>query len=209
MTGKKPLSIETVLEDNSAIRDLHTLEKAGCNRNELITLLELAFLSDESWKTQIGMSLRNIKRAIAHIRHCADIIDRLNDSELMYRASIEHRLPGFVGLRESPTLAERLREYAAKLEMLRRVFGPKRSIRLQAWKAWIVAVVTEDTKRAHDWEISYLIAAVLDEPKYSADAHKAWRRKYVPLIAAMRKKVQDQRLKRPPASPPLNLSIPS
>ena len=28
---------------------------------------------------QIGMDLRGFKRAITYIRHCADVIDRLNE----------------------------------------------------------------------------------------------------------------------------------
>jgi hypothetical protein len=204
VTGKKPRSsVEAVLQGNVATRDLHILEKAGCNRNELITLLELAFLADESWETQIGMKLRDFKSAVTHIRDCANTIDRLNRSELIYRASIEHRLPGFIGLLEPPTLAERVREYANNLEWLRNVFGPKRSHRLHAWKAYIVAVVTEDTKKAHDLEVSSLIAAVLDNHTYSLDAHKTWRLKHPELIVEMRKILQDRRLvKRPFPSPP-------
>ena len=104
MTGKKPFSsIETVFQDHEALRHLQALVDAGCDRNELIMLMDLAFLADESWETQIGMRLRDFKGAITGIRHCADTIDRLNRSELIYRASIEHRIPGFVGLWESPS----------------------------------------------------------------------------------------------------------
>ena len=202
MTGKKPFSsIETVFQDHEALRHLQALVDAGCDRNELIMLMDLAFLADESWETQIGMRLRDFKGAITGIRHCADTIDRLNRSELIYRASIEHRIPGFVGLWESPTLAERLREYATVLDWLRRFFGPKRSIRLHVWKAWIVAVVTEDTKKPHDSEVSFLIAALLDNPKYSLAAHQRWRLKHLHHIEVMRKKLHDRRLKRAFLSP--------
>jgi hypothetical protein len=201
--GRKPLStVETVLEDHLADRHLQTLVDAGSDRNELITLMDLAFLADESWETQIGMKLRDFKRAMKDVRDCANKIDRLNRSELIYRAAIEHRFPGFVGLLESPTIAERLREYATMLDWLCRVLGPKRSIRLHTWKAWIVAVVTEGTKRPHDLEVSSLIAAVLDDPNYSLDAHKTWRAKHLPLIEMMKKKIQDQRLTKAFLSPP-------
>ncbi len=203
MTGKKPLStVETVLEDHLAAPHLQALVDAGCDRNELMTLMDLAFLTDESWEAQIGMKLRHFKAAINHVRHCAEIIDRLNRSKLIYRASIEYRIPGFVGLRESPTIAEQLRKYAIRLDWLRRMAGPKRSIQLHAWKAYVVAVVTEGTKKPHDLEVSSLIAAVLDDAKYSLDAHKTWRRKHLPLIEEIRKTVRDRRLKKAFSSPP-------
>jgi len=203
LTGKKPLStVETVLEDHLAAPHLQALVHAGCDRDDLLFALELAFLADESWETQIGMKLRDFKVAISHVRHCADTIDRLNRSKLIYRASIEYRIPGFVGLRDSPTIAEQLREYAIKLEWLRRISGPKRRIVLHTWKAWIVAIVTEYAKKPHDLEVSSLIAAVLNDLKYSQDAHKAWRLKHLPLIEMMREKVRDRRLKRAFLSPP-------
>jgi hypothetical protein len=201
--GKKRFSsIETVVQDDFARRDLQILVDAGCDRNDLITVMDLAFLADESWETQLGMKLRDFKVAISHVRHCADTIDRLNRSKLIYRASIEYRIPGFVGLRASPTLAERLREYATLLDWLRRVSGPKHSIGLHTWKAWFVAIVTEDTKKPHDLEVSSLIATILNDSNYSQDAHKAWRLKHLPIIELMREGVQDRRLKKAFLSPP-------
>jgi hypothetical protein len=203
MDGKKIRSdTERALQDHASLPHLQNLVDAGCDRDELLFALELAFLADESWETQLGMKLRDFKVAISHVRHCADTIDRLNRSKLIYRASIEYHLPGFVGLRESPTLAERLREYATMLDWLRRVSGPKRSIGLHAWKAYIVAVVTEGTKKPHDLEVSSLIAAVLDDAKYSLDAHKTWRLKQTDLIEQIREKVHYRRLKRAFLSPP-------
>src|ERR1700730_2017074 len=153
MGTKKPVSqIERILEDNASLPHLQALVDAGCNRNEVVIAMELAFLADESWETLMGMDLRSIKRAHAQIRDCADFIDRLNRSELIYRLSIEHRDPGFVGLHESPTLSERLREYVSLLDDRLRLFGPKRKIRTHVWKAWIVAHVVEDTKKPHDSE---------------------------------------------------------
>ena len=160
-----------------------------------MSLLELAFWSDESWKQLVGMDLRRFKREIGNIRHCADIIDRLNRSDLVYHVSVEVQLPQFIEVRRLQTLSEQLREYADTLDSLRRVFGPKSRPRLHAWKAWIVAVVTEDTKAPHDREVSALIGAVLDEPKYSEKAHQKWRLDHIDHIKLMRKKVLQRRPK--------------
>lgn len=197
MDRKESLShIECVLRDHVADKHLQALVKDGCNRDELISLMELAFFADESWKHLAGMDLRAFKRGINQVRHCAGLIERLNRSQLVYHASIEIRLPPFVSIQESPTLPERLRDYASKLDFLRSVFGPKHKRRRHAWKAWIVAIVTEDTKKPHDPEVSSLIGAVLDESKYSEKAHQAWRLEHSDLIEVMREKLQQHRRKK-------------
>jgi len=175
---------------------LQALVDAGCKRNEVMSLLELAFWTDESWKQLVEMDLPRFKREIRQIRHCADIIDRLNRSDLIYHASIESQLPQFVGLHKSRTLPEQLREYADALDSLRRLFGPKPKPRRHAWKAWIVGVVTEDTKAPHDRDVSSLIGAVLDDPEYSEKAHQKWRLDHTDLIELMRNQILQHRRKR-------------
>jgi len=205
MGSKKSLSeVERVLDDHASLSHLHALVKAGCDCKDLVSAMELAFLADEAWETLVGMELRSFKRELAHIRNCAGVIDRLSRSELIYRLSIEHSDPGFVRLHESPTLSERLREYVSLLDYGRKLFGPKRKISAHAWKALIVAHVIEDTKRPHDLEVSSLIAAVLDDPKYSEKAHQAWRLKYSDTIEKMvgtLRKHRDERRKILPPPP--------
>lgn len=185
-----------MLREHVALRHLQTLINAGCKREEVLSLLELAFWTDESWKQLVGMDLPRFKGEIRQIRHCADIIDRLNRSDLIYHASLEIQYPQFVELSKSRTLPEQLREYADSLDSLRRVFGPKPKPRRHAWKAWIVAVVTEDTKAPHDREVSSLIGAVLDDPEYCEKAHQKWRLDHTDLIERMRIKLLQNRLKR-------------
>lgn len=175
----------------------------GCNRCDLISTLQLGFLAAESWEELVGMNLRAFKRALGQIKNCAGVIERLNRSELIYRLSVEHRDPLFVGLREPPTLPERVREYAGLLDHRSKLFGPKRSIRAHMWKAWVVATVTEDTGHPHDAEVSSVLAAVLDAPKYSEKAHQAWRLKYRDFIEMMRAKLKEHRRKRASGSLPL------
>jgi hypothetical protein len=174
---------------------LDALVGAGCTRNEVISLLELAFWTEESWKQLVGMGLPRFKREIEKIRHSADIVGRLNRSELIYHATIEIQLPQFVQLHNPQILPEQLREYADALDYLRTVFGPRRKPRSHAWKAWIVAVVTEDTKAPHDHEVSSLIGAVSNDPDYSEKAHQKWRLDHADLIETMRNKVLQQRHK--------------
>jgi hypothetical protein len=197
MDSKKTLSeVESVLDEHVALPALQALEDAGCNRGELIGAMGLALLVNESWKGLVGMNLRGFKRAIKHIRDCADTIEQLNRSELIYRLSIDHRDAGFVGLHESPTLPERLRKYANLLDHRRQLFGPKRNFRSHAWKAWIVAIVTEDTGSPHDPEVASIIGAILGAQKYSEKAHQAWRLKYPNFIEMMRTKLKEQRFRR-------------
>jgi hypothetical protein len=188
---------ERLLEDRGGARkDLHTLVEDGCNQAELSSVLQLAFLANESWQALVGMNLRGFKTVLAEIKNCADIVERLNRSELIHRLSIEHRNPLFVGLHDSPTLPDRLREYAKRLDQQTELFGPKRNHRKHLWKALIVAIVTEDTKRPHDAEVSAIIAAVLKDMKYSEKAHQAWRLKHRSYIERMRA------LRKPPLMPP-------
>lgn len=191
----KSSTIESVLEDHGALQHLQALVDAGCKRNEVMSLLEFAFWTDESWMQLVEMDLPRFKREIRQIRQCADIIDRLNRSDLIYHVSIEIRLPWPAELHKYQTLPGQLREYADALDSLRRVFGPKSRPRLHAWKAWIVALVMEDTKAPHDREVSSLIGAVLDDPKYSEKAHQKWRLDHIDHIKLMRKRVLQRRRK--------------
>jgi hypothetical protein len=191
MSGKKiRRDIERALQDYAALPDLQALVDAGCDRKQIISYMGLAFWADDCWKTLMDMDLRGFKRALKQIRNCASMIDRLNCSSLIHDLSLETLDPRFVGLHESPTLPERLREYANKLDSLRGVFGLHQKLRLDAWKALIVATVTEGTKKPHDSEVSSMIAGVLNDPKYSLAAHSAWRRKHGHLIERMRKTVR-------------------
>ena len=197
MSVKKSRSdLETVLNDHSALQHLTTLVDAGCNRSELDSLLQLAFFADESWDALVGRNLRAFKGAIAQIRDCANVIEGFNRSELVYHATIEIGDPRFSRLSESPSLSERLREYAVGLDLLRVTYGPGPAIRRHAWKAWIVARVMEDTKRPHDREVASLIAAVSGEAEYSEKAHQAWRRDHRELIEKMHGKLLDRRRNR-------------
>jgi hypothetical protein len=197
MGGEKPRSeVESALDEHVALPALQALEDAGCNREELVGALGLSFLVNESWKGLVDMDLRGFKRAIKHIRDCADTIEQLNRSELIYRLSVEHRDAGFVGLHESPTLPERLRKYANLLDHRRQLFGPKRNFRGHAWKAWIVAIVTEDTGSPHDREVASIIGAILAPQKYPEKAHQAWRLKHQDFIEMMASKLKEQRFER-------------
>jgi hypothetical protein len=194
MKAKKPHSrTEDALADHVADSDLRALVEGGCSRAELLGLLELAFLTDESWKKLLGVDLRKIKATMKQINKCADEIDQLNRSELIHRLSIEHRDPRFVRIHESPTLPDQLRKYASLIESLPQVFGPKHKVTMNAWKAWIVATISEDTGKNHDREVSSLIAAVLDDSSYSEKAHQAWRLKHGPVVEMMRQKLRKRR----------------
>jgi hypothetical protein len=185
-------SSEDALRKHAAVAQLKALVDAGCDRSEIVTLLDLAFLTVESWDSQIGMGLRDLKTALTEIRNCADIIGRLNRTEVLYRAIVEHRIPDFVSLCELADLPESLRRYASAVKWFCQIVGPKRRPRLLAWKAWIVAVVWESTNRPHDVEVASLIGAVLDDADYSAEVHKTWRFRHRALIQKSRNKVRDR-----------------
>lgn len=201
MGSKKSLSdLERVLIDHAADSQVESLVSAGCDRVGLMALLELVFLTDESWKTLAGMDLRAFKAAVKQIKACAGIVERLNCSDLIYRMSVERRDSRFIGVRQPPTLPDRLREYAKAIESLPRIIGPKLKITLHAWKARLVAIVMDQTGKTHDREVSSLIAAVLDNPKYSEKAHQDWRRKHGSIVEneKMRERARRDRPKTPP-----------
>lgn len=203
---KSTLRTASLLEEHAGARDeLRTLVNEGCDRNELIAILELAFLANDSWKSLVDMDLRAFKRVVSQIKDCAVRIDRLDHSSLIHDLSLEWHHPLFVGLRQSPTLPERLREYASLIDSLRSVFGPRQSFHTDNWRAWIVARVLEDTKDPRDAEVSCLISAVLSERRrkpYDVKAHQAWRRKHRDRIAMMADIQEKHRKAAPLASPP-------
>ena len=179
---KKPLSIEQKLDAYSALSELEALVSAGCRRDELLDVLDLAFLTDESWENRVGMDLRTFKKSIDQIKDCANLIDRLDHSELLYHQAVELGDTRFAAIHQSPTLSERLLDYAAKIEALRRERGPKTGPAKHAWKAYLLAIVLHATGSAHDKELSALIAAALDHPSYSEVTHGAWRRAHRSIV---------------------------
>jgi hypothetical protein len=190
MGSKRSLSdAERILKENGALPDLQALARFGCNREGLISVLEIAGLADDSWTTRLGrgMDRRKFLSIMEQIRECANLIARLNRSELIHTLSVELRDPWFAALHNRPTLPERLRYYAQSFELLPKVFGPRRRNREDSWKALLVAQVLEDTGRPHDKQVSALIAAVLDLRKYSEQAHGKWRRNHGAQIKKMEK----------------------
>jgi hypothetical protein len=183
--------VEDLLREHH--RDVDRLVKAGCVRNELLAVLRLAFLSDDSWKTLLGaQDARQLKNWIAQIRHGADLLERINDSLLIHLLSIETAEPKFATIHESPTLPQRLRVYADNLDWARQFYGPKRAVHRNAWKAYLIALVLERTGKPHDAEVCALVGAVLErawraEGASDAEAHKRWRSSHGPLIGQMRK----------------------
>jgi hypothetical protein len=193
MDGNRSLSKgERAIRDHAAENQLVSLVKSGCDRARLLMILDLAFLTDETWNALVGMDLRSLKATLAGIRSCAAMIERLNRSELLYRVSIEMRDPRFVELHRPPTLPDRLRTYAKAIESLPKVFGPKRKLSMHLWKAHLVAMVLEQTGKTHDREASSRIAAVLNRPGYSEKAHQAWRLKHVSLVEKARIREQSR-----------------
>jgi hypothetical protein len=188
MDGKRSSlsKVERALVEYSADSELESLVNAGCERDRIMRTLALAFLTDESWRTLLEMDLRAFKVTLRQVRDCAAIIDRLNRSNLINHVSIEIPDIRFAGVHQSPTLPDRLREYANGVESLRRFIGPEHKIRMHVWKAWLVGIVLEQTGKAHDPEVSALIAAVLNNPKYSEKAHQAWRLKHSSLVEKQR-----------------------
>jgi hypothetical protein len=186
---------EQALQSQSALAHLRRLVDAGCNRERLIAQLDLAFsfLDDESWQVLVGMDLRRFNGVIREIRSCAAAIDGLCRSQLIYRLSIQHRDPLFVRIYDAPTLPDQLRRFAGAIEHKSKLFGPKRKIREHMWKAGIVAMVIEDTHKAHDSEVSTLIGAVLNNEKYSEKAHQEWRRKHKDFIRIARRQIIENR----------------
>jgi hypothetical protein len=195
--------IERILQNHAALPALQKLVDDGCDRVEVLAALAISFVTDETWKTLIGMELREFQRALKQIKTCADMIDRLNGTDLVYGLAVERLDPLFVALHQSPTLSERLREYVGVLELRRMQFGPKRKIRAHVWKAHIMAIVIEDARSPHDKEVSAIVGAVMDHPNYSEKAHQKWRLDNQVLIDMMRTKLQERRRRRSSSLPPI------
>jgi hypothetical protein len=202
--GRKSFpKVQDVLKRYGRLEEqLEDLKKAGCDRAQLLTALDLAFLTDESWESLLGMSLKEFKAAIQQIKDCADTIADIENSHLIWWVSLEIRDPSFVATYEAPTLSVRLSDFARELEKLRSFYGPKHKPSLHTWKAHVVAMVIEATKKPHDPEVSALISAVTNNPKYSEKRHGNWRRENQELIELHREKQRERRLKGIPPPPP-------
>ena len=197
MRRKKSLSdVERVLHEHVAVSQFQSLVRAGCDRSRLLALLDWAFLTDESWTKLVGMALRAFNVSIEQIEHCANVISRLNRSDLLYRLSMELHDPRFSTIHQTPTLPDQLRDYAKALKSLPRAFGPKHNITKNVWKAQVVALVMDDTGKPHDLEVSSLIIAILNDPKYSQTAHKQWRQTHSEVIARERTRLRERREQR-------------
>jgi len=159
-------------------------------------------MTDASWENLLGMNLDAFKATIKQIKDCANTIARMENSHLIWWVSLQVRLPEFVSTYEAPTLSERLRDFARKLEKLRSFYGPKHKTTYHTWKAHVVAMVIEATKRPHDPEVSALISAVLNDHKYSEKAHQKWRLDHPELIERHRERLRERRSKRVPSPPP-------
>jgi hypothetical protein len=168
------LDADRVLDDLSAKTSLAALERYGCRRDELLALLQVAFMTDETWKDLVGMDLRALRAALRQIKSCADVIERLNHSVLINSVSLELRYPQFVDIHKRPTLSTRLQAYAGSVESLLRLFGPKLRPMMHGWKTLLVATVMEDAGRPCDKEVSAIMAATL-QADYSEKAHQKWR----------------------------------
>jgi hypothetical protein len=185
--------VESVLDEHNALDHVQALADAGCDRIEVLSLLEWAFWTAESWKELVGMDLRAFKALTSEIRNCAGKIERLEKSELMYHLRYELPNSSFERLREQPVLSTRLRDFASLLDDARTHVGPKRRPRLNAWKARVVATVSTRTGRVCDREVSAIISAILQETNYTEKAHQTWRLKHAGLIAQAMRSVTDRR----------------
>ena len=199
--ARTPFRVEAVLSHQGVLRHLDKLVTAGCKRNELLAFLSMATFADDCWKKLVGTGLRNYRRNIREIENCANLIERLNRSKLLWllTRATGHADARFAEIHRSPTLPEQLRKYADNLSCLPEVYGPKRKLARHAWKAFIVANVIEVTGTPHDPEVSALIAAVLDDDRYGEKAHQAWRLKHAELIKKIRDPYAGSRLPRPPS----------
>ena len=203
LQGKKTFpKVEDIVANHPRLNDaLEALVKAGCDRAQLLTALDLVFLTDESWEGLLGMDLRAFKRAMKQIADCADTISRLENSELIWYVSVQARLPDFSATYEKPTLPERVRDFARRLQKLRSFYGPDHRPRYHIWKVHIVAMVLEATHRPHDPEVSELISAIRDDAKYSEKAHQKWRLENNELIEGHRERLRERRSHRVPPPP--------
>lgn len=167
-------AVERTIREHTLELDVEKLVRGGFNRNELLSLLETVFsLTSESWGDLLGMSLRSLKKTVKQIMDCADTVALLERSELAYYVSIE--LGADTRLLETPKLSERLRKYANEVQHLMSIFGPTRKVKLNAWKAFVVATVIEHTAEPHDTEVAALISALTGNPRYTTKSHQQWR----------------------------------
>jgi len=131
-------TIETRLEEWEAKEDLETLVRAGCDRQEILSLLELLSSGwvNDSWKHLTGLELNALKSAVKKIRDSAKTIRELNRHRMMW-AAISY---GPVGCQEFYDLPKLLGLYADLIESEIACSGPKRRFWESAVKALLVDV---------------------------------------------------------------------
>ena len=169
--------VEQIL--NSGIADakanLKTLVDAGCDRDRILSLLlhmrETAPQFD-NWRGLTGMNRQPFRRFLANSRHWSERINRFNDFPLVWRL-MGNRPLLHIHLMRLPSL---LNSYADELEKGMKLYKPRGKVTLNGYKRDLVQHVRKRTKRVYDYEVSTLIASILENYSYGSKAHEVWRR---------------------------------
>ncbi len=178
MSGKT--RSQTDLEDfrsqdevSDSLDGLDRLVELGCDKEYLLvslTLLNTPFFSDD-WEDQFGMTRKQLEGFIRRLRtYSRDIQTHQKGWQTFVDLYPDSKTRIFL---EMPNLLDRYAEY---LSLLQKQSGPKRHKMRNTGVCLLVQYVKNKTGRYYDREVSALISAVEDNPRYDTSRHSNWRR---------------------------------
>jgi hypothetical protein len=196
MAGRAGKTVEEKLDEWSAKRDLETLVEAGCDRAEILSILQVldSQFVDESWERLTGLKLKQLKGAVKRFRDCADRIDRLNSHRVMWAAIVY----GPRGNRDFYNIPRLLRLYADMLEFEIKNSGPKKHPLQNTCKALLVDVALSCGGPC-DKEVAGLIGAILGLD-YQTKSHSEWRANHQPLLDQVKLSRSGPKILPPPSA---------
>jgi hypothetical protein len=177
--------VKRLLKEHNATIDFSRLIDLGCSEESLLQMLVWIgpyAEREDSQDALTGFDRAKLKTVLQRMRTCADDLDvllRLGLTETLLTAGpptdIEVHLP------HVPLM---LRLYANYVQGVigTRELHPRTHFKRNIGISGLVHYVKQRTGKLHDKEVSSLISAVLNRPKYNDVAHRQWRYKHTDLI---------------------------
>jgi hypothetical protein len=190
---KTGFPIESILAQHQALDAMNSLVNSGCERPQLLALLDLINQGFPGFDTPQGMTGLSKKQLGLTIKRLLGVANEM--------AAINKHAFGLTLLPPSSFgylrhLPDAVRSYAAILCAPMSFAGRVRRPTLHVYKFYITRHVIDSTKKPHDEEVAALIGAVLASKKglseknpgrartYDAVAHKQWRHLHYLRLAA-------------------------
>jgi hypothetical protein len=194
---KDELPFQNRLIDLNVMREFNSLVDMRCDRNTLEALMRYIELakSIDTWEKLIGFRRREIQTVMKQILACANSLERIEKS--LYGSAYLLKLRALDSEAgalwpEVPTLLRQFVEnFDLDLKTKQMQLQPRSHPLFNYVIALLVRHVIAKTQRPRDNQVAALIAAFSSRCDFTADALKAWRKKYARQLGSNELTVHD------------------